>query len=149
MNAAGEVIGINVAIASAGATTTGTQSGNIGVGFAIEINNARRIMGEIIANGSATHGQLGAGLASRPASAGSQFTIGAEVTSVAAGGAADKAGIQKGDIITGIGARCVQDAEALTAAVAAEAGGTTVRITLLRGGRQQQLDVTLGTAPAS
>ena len=146
LNAAGEVIGVNVAIASAGATTTGTQSGNIGVGFAIEINNAKRIAAEIIANGSATHGELGATVTSQPADNGSQFTVGALVSAVAAGSAAETAGIQKGDVITGINGRAIQDAEGLTAAVRDQPGGANVRITLLRGGKEIQRDATLGTA---
>ncbi|WP_285245764.1 trypsin-like peptidase domain-containing protein [Pseudarthrobacter sp. fls2-241-R2A-127] len=147
LNARGEVIGVNVAIASAGATTAGSQSGSIGVGFAIEINNAKRIVQEIIANGSATHGQLGAAVTSHPAEAGSQFNVGAEVTTVTSGSAAEAAGIQKGDIITGINGRSIQDADQLTAAVRDQPGGASVRITLLRGGRDQQMDVKLGTAP--
>jgi len=147
LNTSGEVIGVNVAIASAGDTTAGAQSGSIGVGFSIQINNAKRIFQEIIATGSATHGQLGANTSSQTAGTGSQFTVGAEVSDVTAGSAADKAGIQKGDVITGVGGRSIQDAEELTAAVSEQPAGATVKITLLRGGRQQQVDVTLGAAP--
>jgi putative serine protease PepD len=136
LNAAGEVIGVNVAIASAGATTAGTQSGNIGVGFAIEVNGAKRIVGEIIANGSASHGQLGAAVTSRPAVTGSQFTVGADVTAVTGGSAAETAGIHKGDVITGIDGRSIEDAEALTAAVGNHPGDAAVKITLLRGGKE-------------
>lgn len=146
LNAAGEVIGVNVAIASAGASSAGTQSGSIGVGFAIEINNAKRVMGEIITTGAATHGQLGATLTSRPADPGSQFTVGAEVRAVTAGSAAEAAGLQKGDLITGIDARTVQDAEELTAAVRDHPSGDTVTFTLLRSGQEHQVKVTLGTA---
>ncbi|WP_205759900.1 trypsin-like peptidase domain-containing protein [Arthrobacter sp. PAMC25564] len=147
LNVSGEVIGVNVAIASAGATTADTQSGSIGVGFSIPINNAQRISREIIATGSATHGQLGASVAPQAAGTGSQFTVGAQVSGVTAGSAAEKAGIRKGDVITGIGGRTVQDAEELTSAVSEQPAGATVKVTLLRGGKEQKLDVTLGTAP--
>ncbi|MEW1809051.1 trypsin-like peptidase domain-containing protein [Pseudarthrobacter sp. NPDC080039] len=147
LNAAGEVIGVNVAIASAGATTAGAQSGSIGVGFAIEINNAKRIVQEIISSGSATHGQLGATVTSNPADAGSQFNVGAEVTNVTGGSAAEAAGIQKGDVITGVNGRSIQDGDQLTAAVREQPGGASVKITLLRGGQEHHMDVKLGTAP--
>jgi putative serine protease PepD len=147
VNAAGEVVGVNVAIASAGATSAGTQSGSIGVGFAIEINNAKRIVHEIITNGSATHGQLGASLASRAADPGSQFTVGAEITAVTAGSAAESAGLQKGDVITRIGNRGIQVAEELTAAVLDQPGGASVTLTVLSGGKEHQVNAILGTAP--
>lgn len=147
LNTAGEVLGINVAIASAGATTAGTQSGNIGVGFSIPVNDAKRISQEIIANGSASHGLLGASVAPKAAGNGSQFTAGAEVSGVTPGSAAEKAGIRSGDVITGLDGRSVQDAQELTAAVREHPAGAKVKITVLRGGNKQQLDVTLGTAP--
>ncbi|MBT1002974.1 trypsin-like peptidase domain-containing protein [Paenarthrobacter sp. DKR-5] len=150
VNTKGEIIGINVAIASAGgSSSTGGQSGNIGVGFSIPIDNAKRIAQEIIANGSATHGQLGVSVAPKAASSSSQFSVGAEVAQVVSGSAADKAGIQKGDVITKLGDRPVQDAEELTAAVREQAAGANVKLTLLRGGKQQQVDVTLGAAAKS
>lgn len=147
IDTAGEVIGINVAIASAGAATAGAQSGSIGVGFSIPVNDAKRISQEIIATGSASHGQLGASVAPRAAGTGSQFTVGAEVTGVTAGSAAEKAGIHNGDVITGIDGRSVQDDQELTAAVREHPAGATVKMTFLRGGKEQQSDVTLGTAP--
>ena len=60
LNSKGELIGVNVAIASAGATAEGSQSGSIGVGFAIPANLAERIANEIIKDGKASHGLLGA-----------------------------------------------------------------------------------------
>ena len=147
LNTAGEVLGVNVAIASAGSPTAGTQSGNIGVGFSIPVNDAKRISQEIIANGSASHGLLGASVAPKAAGNGSQFTAGAEVGDITPGSAAEKAGIRKGDVITGLDGRSVQDAQELTAAVREHPAGAAVKITVLRGGNEQQLDVTLGTAP--
>ncbi|MCU1519193.1 MAG: hypothetical protein JWQ75_3914, partial [Pseudarthrobacter sp.] len=58
VNSKGEIIGVNVAIASAGSDSS-SSSGNIGVGFSIPINNAKRIAQEIISTGKASHGQLG------------------------------------------------------------------------------------------
>ncbi|MCZ2404599.1 trypsin-like peptidase domain-containing protein [Paenarthrobacter sp. Z7-10] len=149
-NTQGQIIGINVAIASAGSSSSAsTQTGNIGVGFSIPINNAKRIAQEIIANGKATHGQLG--VAVKPKHAGtnadsSTFTVGAEVAEVTPESAAAKAGLKVGDVITKFGTRSIADASELTAAVREQAAGATVKVTLMRGGQQQSLDVTLGAA---
>lgn len=152
VNTKGEIIGVNVAIASAGGSSSSSgQSGNIGVGFSIPVSYAKRVAQEIIANGSATHGQLGVSVGAKAAgsSSSSQFSIGAQVADVVAGSAAEKAGIQKGDVITKLGDRSIQDAEELTAAVREQAAGSTVKVTLLRGGKEQQVDVTLSAAAKS
>ncbi|MDN3935625.1 trypsin-like peptidase domain-containing protein [Arthrobacter sp. YD4] len=147
VNSAGEVLGINVAIASAGASTSGGQSGSIGVGFSIPVNDAKRVAQEIIAGGSASHGQLGASLSDAQAGPGSQFTSGARVTGVSGGTSAAKAGITSGDVITALDGRAIQNAEEATASFREHAAGDTMRITLIRGGKEQQVSVTLGSAP--
>ena len=101
VNTKGEIIGVNVAIASAGGAATGSSSGNIGVGFSIPINNAKRVAQEIISTGKATHGQFGVSV--KPKAAGSSssgFSVGAEVATVESGSAADKAGLKVGDVVT-------------------------------------------------
>lgn len=144
VNTQGEIIGVNVAIASAGgSSSSGTSAGNIGVGFAIPINTATRIAQEITTHGSATHGQLGVTIAPKAAGKRSRFSIGAAVADVAAGSAAEKAGIQKGDVLTALGNRAIQDASDLTAAVHEQPAGATLDATLTRGGKQQQITVTL------
>ena len=149
-NTKGEIIGVNVAIASAGSSSSSSgQTGNIGVGFSIPINNAKRISEEIIKNGSATHGQLGVSVKPKAAGANadsSSFTVGAEVANVSSGSAADKAGLKVGDVITNFGSRSISDASELTAAVREQAAGATVKVTFLRGGKQQSVDVTLDAA---
>ncbi|MBG0739477.1 trypsin-like peptidase domain-containing protein [Paeniglutamicibacter antarcticus] len=148
-NSKGEIIGVNVAIASAGASSGSSgQSGNIGVGFSIPINTAKRISQEIIDNGTATHGQLGVSVKGSAAgqSGNGTFSNGAVVASVVSGSAADKAGFKAGDIITNFGTRSIDDASALTAAVREQAAGATVKATFLRDGKQQSVDVTLDSA---
>ncbi|MDN4646166.1 S1C family serine protease [Arthrobacter sp. PsM3] len=148
VNTKGEIIGINVAIASAGGdSSSGSSSGNIGVGFSIPINHARRVAQEIISNGKATHGQFGVSV--KPKTAGtsaSGFSVGAEVATVESGSAADKAGIKVGDVVTKFQDLAISDPNQLTAAVREQAAGATVKVTVLRGGQEQQLDVTLGAA---
>ncbi|MFF2315616.1 trypsin-like peptidase domain-containing protein [Arthrobacter sp. NPDC058097] len=145
VNSKGEVIGVNVAIASAGGSSAAGGTGNIGVGFSIPINNAKRVAQEIINNGKATHGQLGVSVKEKAASA-SGFSTGADVASVEQGSAAAKAGIKVGDVVTRFNDLAISDPNQLTAAVREQPSGSSVKITVLRNGREQQLDVTLGAA---
>jgi putative serine protease PepD len=148
VNTKGEIIGVNVAIASAGGdAASGSSSGNIGVGFSIPINNAKRVAQEIISSGKATHGQFGVSV--KPKAAGSSssgFSVGAEVATVGSGSAADKAGIKVGDVVTKFQDLTISDPNQLTAAVREQAAGATVKVTVLRGGQLKDVDVTLGAA---
>ncbi|MDQ0866491.1 S1C family serine protease [Arthrobacter globiformis] len=147
VNAQGEIIGVNVAIASAGSSSSSsTQSGNIGVGFSIPINQAKRVAEEIISTGKATHGQLGLSVQDKTSGSSSDFTAGAEVASVTSGSAADRAGLKAGDVVTGLAGRTVTDASELTAAAREQAAGSTVKITFQRDGQEQTADITLGAA---
>ncbi|MGV8969308.1 MAG: S1C family serine protease [Microbacteriaceae bacterium] len=145
LDSSGSVIGINVAIASAGGSS-GTN-GSIGVGFAIPANLAKRVSQEIIESGEATHGLLGASIldvTSDESQAGSD-TVGASVMEVVPGGAAEAAGIRVGDVITNLGGLPITGATDLTAQVRALAAGTTTTVTFVRNGTSKTVDVTLGT----
>ncbi|WP_026538395.1 S1C family serine protease [Arthrobacter sp. 9MFCol3.1] len=148
VNTKGEIIGVNVAIASAGGdAASGSSSGNIGVGFSIPINHAKRVAQEIISAGKASHGQFGVSV--KPKAAGSSssgFSVGAEVATVESGSAADKAGIKVGDVVTKFQNLTISDPNQLTAAVREQAAGATVKVTVLRGGQLKDVDVTLGAA---
>jgi putative serine protease PepD len=144
----GRIIGVNVAIASAG---TGESAGNIGVGFSIPINYAQRVAEEIISTGEASHGFLGVSVgaaASGNAEGSSSFSIGAQVQTVEAGSPAEAAGFREGDVITRVGDLPIEDPQALTAAVRMLADGETAQVELVRGGETLTLDVTVGQAPA-
>ncbi|MFJ6079565.1 S1C family serine protease [Pseudarthrobacter sp. NPDC092419] len=146
VNTKGEVIGVNVAIASAGSEASST-SGNIGVGFSIPINHAKRVAQEIIDTGKASHGQLGVSVKGKTASgSNSGFSVGADVASVEPGSAADKAGIRTGDVITRFNDLSIGEPNQLTAAVREQAPGTKVDITVLRNGQERTLEVILGEA---
>ena len=147
LNADGEVIGINVAIASAGGSSAASQAGSIGVGFAIPANLAERVSKEIIENGSATHGLLGAtiGNVTDDATPTSGGTVGATVREISDGGAAQAAGIKAGDVITGFDGIPITGATDLTAQVRALAGGAETSVTYVRDGKANTVDVTLGT----
>lgn len=151
VNAQGEIIGVNVAIASTGSSSgSSSQSGNIGVGFSIPIDHAQRVAQEIIKTGKASHGQLGVSVSGTSAnSSGSSFSTGATVADVTADSAAAKAGLEKGDVITQLGNRTISDPADLTAAVREQAGGATVKLDFTRSGKSQSVDVTLDTMPAN
>ncbi|UVJ38366.1 S1C family serine protease [Arthrobacter sp. CJ23] len=147
VNSKGEIIGVNVAIASAGSGSSDSSSGNIGVGFSIPINHAKRVAQEIIDSGKASHGQFGVSVRSKSATGStSGFSIGAEVASVTSGSAAAKAGIKVGDVVTKFGDHAISDPNQLTAAVREERAGATVKVTIVRNGQSQEIDVTLDAA---
>jgi len=144
VNDQGELVGINVAIATAGSFA---QSGNIGVGFAIPANVAKRIAAEIIETGDASHGLLGALVSDAMSSDdGAGFPIGVTVVELTPGGAAEEAGILAGDVITRINGKLVTTASELTAAVRQEPAGSRVKIEALRDEIKLIFDVTLQDA---
>ncbi|HEY8752315.1 MAG TPA: trypsin-like peptidase domain-containing protein [Arthrobacter sp.] len=149
VNSKGEIIGVNVAIASAGSSSaSSSSSGNIGVGFSIPINNAKRVAQSIIDTGKASHGQLGVSVKEKAATGStSGFSVGADVATVEANSAGAKAGIKVGDVVTKFNDLVISDPNQLTAAVREQPGGGSAKITILRNGQEQTLDVTLGTAP--
>ena len=140
----GRLIGINVAIASAG---SGAQAGNIGVGFAIPSNVAQRIASEIMATGTASHALLGAGVAdSTGTSDRSGFSVGAEIKELTKGGAAEKAGLAVGDIVVKFNGQAITTAGELTAAVRQEPAGAEAVIEVIRNKKTLTLNVVLGDA---
>ncbi|WP_422933715.1 trypsin-like peptidase domain-containing protein [Sinomonas sp. P47F7] len=149
VNSKGELVGVNVAIASTGSSSNSTsQSGNIGVGFSIPANYAVRIGQEIISSGKAQHAQLGVSVqpAAPNGDTNSSFSVGAQIAQVTSGSPADKAGLKTGDVITHFGDFAIGDASELTAAVRQQAPGSTVKVTYTRNGQSASTDVTLGAA---
>ena len=139
----GKLIGVNVAILSAGGAAQAT-AGNIGVGFAVPSNLAKRIADEIIENGAATHGLLGATVGSAEAE-GSSDVVGALISEVSAGGAAESAGLEAGDVVTEFNGVPITDQTDLTAQVRALPGGAEAEVTFTRDGESQTAQVTLDT----
>jgi putative serine protease PepD len=142
LDADGKVIGINVAIASAGGSSA---AGSIGVGFAVPSNLAKRVSEEIIANGSASHGLLGANVADVTlASDPDTTTTGASIQEVTSGGAAEAAGLQSGDVVTKFNGVPITDRTDLTAQVRMLAGGDSAEIVYVRDGDARSATVTVG-----
>jgi putative serine protease PepD len=148
VNGAGEVVGINTAIATVASGAPGSQSqqsGNIGVGFAIPSNTAKRIAQEIVETGSATRAVLGVSARTAADDQNESVGTGAEVVTVEPGSAAADAGLEVGDVITAVGDRQVTTSTELTAAVRSQAPGEAVDLTVRRGEQTQTAEVTLGS----
>jgi putative serine protease PepD len=148
VNAAGEVVGINTAIASVASEAQGGQegqSGNIGVGFAIPSNTAKRIAQEIVKTGKSTHAVLG--VSARTATNGSnpEAGTGAQIVSVQPNGPAAAAGLKSGDVITAVGDRVVTSSTELTAAIRSSTPGGKVTLTVRSGSSSHKVDVTLAS----
>ncbi|MFG1934489.1 S1C family serine protease [Mycobacterium sp. NPDC048908] len=143
VNMNGELIGVNSAIATLGADAgaQGGQSGSIGLGFAIPVDQAKRIADELIQNGTASHASLGVQVGNDSA------VDGAKIVEVTNGGAAAAAGLPSGVVVTKVDDRVIGSADALVAAVRSKAPGDKVTLTYLdASGKPQTVQVTLGKA---
>ena len=146
VNDKGQLIGINVAIATSGSSSSG-QSGSIGVGFAIPSNAVKRITNQIIKTGKASHGLLGAMIKDQPNSAAAgSFSVGAVVVSVTPGAAADQAGLKAKDIVKAVDSQAIENSSQLTAAIRAHSPGDKVTLTVIRGTKTLTLIATLQAA---
>jgi putative serine protease PepD len=142
INADGEVVGINTAIASlAGGGGVGSQGGNIGVGFAIPIDSARSIAEQLIENGEVTHAFLGVRIAD------AENGEGAVVGQVDEGQPAADAGLEQGDVITKVDDTDITSGSDLTSAIRSHQPGDKVTITYTRDGDEKTAEVTLGELP--
>ncbi|MGY2064641.1 S1C family serine protease [Blastococcus sp. SYSU DS0619] len=146
VDGAGEVIGINTAIATVASSAPGSQSqsGNIGVGFAIPGNTAQRVAQEIIQTGTASRAFLGVTASTAADDQNREVGTGAEVVTVEPGSAAEEAGLQAGDVVTAVGDRPITTSTELTAAIRSRTPGETVELTVRRGLETRTVDVTLG-----
>jgi Do/DeqQ family serine protease len=144
VNTSGELIGINSQILS-------PSGGNIGIGFAIPSNMAKAVMDQLLKTGKVHRGMLGVTIqgidSDLAASLNMPSTRGAIVTSVTAGGPADRAGIKRGDVITAINSHSVIDNNSARNEIAQLAPGSTATVTLLRNGREQNVQATLAELP--
>ncbi len=141
----GSIVGINSSIASTGSGSSDSQSGNIGIGFAIPADVAARVASELIANGRSTNAALGVTVGGSE-SATSPAT-GVALQSVTADGAAAKVGLQASDVVTKVNDFHTTSPDGLIAATRFYAPGSQVTITYTRdGGPAQTAQVTLGSS---
>ncbi|MGI8685239.1 MAG: S1C family serine protease [Acidimicrobiales bacterium] len=138
VNAAGQVIGINTAVASAG---RGSATGDIG--FAIAIDQAQPVLDRLrTGTAAASRGYLGVSTADPE-----DGSRGATVMSVADGSAAASAGIRTGDLITHVDGKAIDGAAALASAVRANQPGDSVELTVIRDGDERTVKATLAPQP--
>ncbi len=139
VDSAGRVIGVNTAIASlASRDSAGQEGGSIGLGFAIPINQARRIASELVDTGRATQAVIGVSVQDGN-------PRGATVAQVAPGSPAATAGLVTGDVVTRVGDRIIEDANAFVAAVQSTPPGVVVTLTVTGPSGSRQVPVTLGS----
>ena len=138
VNVNGQLIGMNSANASFGPPSA--ESGSTGLGFAIPVDEARRIADELIATGTASHGFLGARLAD------DANTNGARIVEVSSGGPAAAAGLPAGALVTKVDDQLIDNADALASVVLTKAPGTTIAVDYLDpSGTVRTAHVLLGT----
>ncbi len=147
INLAGQVIGINTLVAGQAEPGVPAQ----GIGFALSINRVKPAAEQLVANGQVQHAYLGVGYAPlNPAIAaqlGLTQTSGAAVTSVVPGSPAAQAGLRAGDVITQVEGKDLKGESDLAAALADKKPGDKVKLTVVRNGSPQTIEVTLGQAP--
>ncbi len=133
LNMAGQVVGINTAVAG--------QAQNIG--FAISIDHAKTLLGQLAKGQVPAHAHLGVGI--QPTTNGNGVTV----ANVNSGSAAAKAGLRTGDIITKVDGTVIDTPDSLGAAIAAHQPGDHVTVTYTRDGTNHTADAILGTSPAA
>lgn len=141
----GNLIGINTAIATLGSSElTGQQSGSIGLGFAIPVDQARRVADQLIKTGRATYAQVGITVSR------ADDMNGARVQDVTPDGPAAKAGIPPGTVVTKVDNQVIDSGNALVAAIRSHQPGDKVKITYTddKGQNPKTAEVTLAAAPA-
>lgn len=139
----GAVIGVNSAIASLGASVSG-QSGSIGLGFAIPINQARKTANQLIKTGKATYPIIGISLDLNYSQGGAKILN--SPTGIHAGGPAAAAGLLAGDVITKFDGKSISGPDELIVAVRAKNVGDRVTLTYIRDGQVHVASVTLAAA---
>ncbi|SDS53775.1 S1C family serine protease [Microlunatus soli] len=144
----GSVVGIDSSIASTdeGGAGGGSESGNIGIGFAIPADVAVRVASELIDNGKSEDAVLGVTIAGTDDSSLGSTTTGVQLRSVESGSAADDAGLRAGDVVTALNGFKVTTADGLIAATHYYAPGTAVQVDYQRDGQSKTAKVTLGSA---
>jgi serine protease Do len=136
----GELVGINSQILS-------PSGGNIGIGFAIPANMAKNVMTQLIDNGKVQRGMLGVTIqpvtSDIARSLGLEHARGALVNNVEAGSPAEKSGVRRGDVITAINGETIKDGNSLRNEVSQLLPGSSVKLTIVRDGKEQQVTATL------
>ena len=148
VTANGQLIGINSSIASLGSSSSsGSQSGNIGIGFAIPVKEAKPIADQLIQTGTAQHAYLGVSASDTTVTDGSSKRAAALLRDVSTGTPAASAGLKANDAVIAINGDSIESSESLVATIHEYAVGEKVTVTVIRGGAKQDIQVTLAARP--
>jgi putative serine protease PepD len=140
----GRVIGVNSAIARVSGDSSGSQSGSIGVGFAIPSDQVKTTADQLIATGKAVHPVIGVFLDREYTGEGVRIAADEPGrTAIVPGGPADKAGLKAGDVILTFDGRPMTSPDALVVAIRSKAVGDSVELGIERGGQKQQVTMVL------
>ncbi len=137
----GRVVGINSSIRTA-SDTSSDQGGSIGLGFSIPIDEVLPIVNQITDHQDPTHARLGVSVSDV---SGNTLTQGAQLRSIENGGAAAKAGLKNGDVITKVDDQVIDGSESLVATIRGHRPGDSVQVTYLRGGKSHTVTTDLGS----
>ncbi|MFI7499497.1 trypsin-like peptidase domain-containing protein [Streptomyces sp. NPDC049687] len=146
LDAQGNVIGINSAIQSTGSGGLGgtSQSGSIGLGFAIPINQAKYVAQQLIKTGKPVYAKIGASVSLEDSTNGAKITEQGS-SAVESGGPADKAGLKPGDVITKLDDSVIDSGPTLIGEIWTHQPGDKVTITYERDGKTHTVELTLGS----
>jgi putative serine protease PepD len=153
VNAQGQVVGVNSAIATLGTGSVdgGGQSGSIGLGFAIPINQVRRVAQELVQTGKAVHPVIGAIIDMSYAGIGARIATSSTggQPPIIQGGPSARAGLRPGDVIVAFDGKPITSADELIVDIRGRQPGDKVQITFTRGGARRTVTLTLGSASSS
>ena len=145
-NLDGEVVGVNTAISS-------PTGGNVGIAFAVPARTAAEVIAQLQTSGSVTRGWLGVGIQNIKEdiaeSLGMKEAKGAMINKIVEGGPAAKAGLKNGDAVVAVNGERIADVRDLQRKIGGLPPNTSIRLTVLRGGREEPITVTLGRLPDS
>jgi Do/DeqQ family serine protease len=146
VNLNGELVGINTAI-------VGPSGGNVGIGFAIPINLANQVANQIIHFGKIQRGQLGVQIQDLTPALANAFGIrqqhGAVIAGIVSGSAAEKAGLERGDVVTAVNGQPVESATKLHNQIALMQVGDQVSLDILRNGEELNIKARIGKTVAA
>jgi putative serine protease PepD len=150
VNCAGDLIGINSAIATVPNAAGQAGGGSVGIGFAIPSDFAKSLVDQIIATGHVTYPYFGISVAPIPPAAAEKLKVtdGLYVISVVEGGPSAQAGLQAGDVITEVNGTPATSPDVLTHTVMTTKAGDSVKVTYVRDGQTHTTDVTLQMPPS-
>lgn len=142
INLRGQLVGINTAIISPG-------GGNVGIGFAVPINMARRVMEQLVQYGEVRRGQIGISIRDLGVDlAAKESYQGALIAEIASGSPAEQAGLQKGDIVKAVDGTPIRSASQLRNLIGLTPVGSRVELRFERNGAARSASVEVGPAKA-